>query len=754
MENYIEIIGAREHNLKDISPRIPKDRLVVITGISGSGKSSLVFDTIFAEAQRQLLETFSSYARSRLPRVSRPDVDEIRNLSPSIIIDQRPLGRNPRSTVGTVTEIYNYLRLLFSRCGTPQIGDSTIYSFNNPKGMCPVCRGLGKEFVLNEDTLIDWGKTLAEGAIRHPDYAVGGYYWKIVAGSDLFDMHKPLRDFGKEELDKLLYAKRVRLREHQANRFYKVTYEGVVTATKRRQFDKEGISEKTIDRDLKYFTLVRCSGCGGSRLNERARSVKVHGLGIPDLVAMELVELMTFLDKDFGVVAEPIMPKMKASLSRLIDIGVGYLSLNQAVHTLSGGEAQRVKMARQLGCSLVDLIYIMDEPSIGLHPRDISQLIAMLKGLRDQNNSVLVVEHDPDIIESADFIIDIGPAAGSNGGRVTFSGTVAELAKSKTITASALDSYRRHWSAQQFTRRTPSGSIEIKDASINNLKDITIGIPTGVFVCVTGVAGSGKSSLVIDVFAREHPEAIVIDQSPVGRSIRSNPATYTGVFDYIRNEFARANDVKPGLFSFNSRGACHKCKGLGATRVEMHFLDSASVVCDACEGKRYTSEVLRLQYQGKNIAEVLKMTVAEAAGFFESSEIQRRLKILKDVGLDYLEMGQALSSLSGGEIQRVKLASELYKKGNIYIMDEPTRGLHLADIKNLSGIIDALVGNGNTVIVIEHNLDLIKRADWIIDMGPDGGAKGGMVVGQGTPEDIIKIKNSYTGKYLKDFVMA
>ncbi len=740
----IRIVGAREHNLKNLDLQIPKKRLVIVTGVSGSGKSSLVFDTIYAEAQRQLLETFSAYARRRLPKSARPEVDEIHNISPVIVIDQKRLGTNPRSTVGTATEIYTYLRLLYSRCGTPAIGNSVAFSFNNPMGMCRRCRGIGRELVFDVDVLVDWNKSLKQGAIRHRHFQEGKWLWKVVCNSGLFDLDKPIRKYSEKERDLLLYSEKHRLSDHPGNKFYNIHFEGIVTGIKRRNLGREDYERGAASVEMQYFRFAPCAECGGSRLNDRARSVKVGGKHIHQLAAMELTDLAEFLEGIHGPLADPIVGRMKEVLANLVDIGIGYVSLNQPVMTLSGGESQRIKMARQLGCDLVDLIYVLDEPTIGLHQKDISQLVAMLKKLRDKGNSVIVVEHDPAVIVHGDQVIDIGPGAGGLGGRLTFQGTVAELRDSATVTGNWLRCPRK----SVGSRRKPLGAIPIRHACANNLKDISVDIPTGVFVCVTGVAGSGKSSLINDVFSLEHPEAIVVDQSPVLGSIRSNPATYTDVFGLIRNEFARSTGRKPGLFSFNSDGACPQCRGHGHLKVEMHFLDAVTVLCDKCEGKRYIEEVLALRCNGKNIAEVLAMTVAEAHEFFETTEIRKRLKVLLDVGLDYLQLGQPLSSLSGGEAQRTKLAAELRKQGNIYVMDEPTVGLHMADIDRLLGIVDRLVESRNTVIVIEHNLDVIRRADWVIDLGPAGGKRGGQVIAEGTPEQIMRVKRSFTGQFL------
>ncbi|RPI23977.1 MAG: excinuclease ABC subunit UvrA [Acidobacteria bacterium] len=745
MTQNIIVAGARQHNLKGITVEIPKKKLVVITGVSGSGKSSLVFDTIYAEAQRQLIETFSSYARSRLPKLSRPDVDAIHNISPVIVIDQKRLGTNPRSTVGTATEIYTYLRLLFSRCGLPEIGDSNVFSFNNPAGMCPVCRGLGRELVFDVDSLVDWDKSLRQGAIRHRHFREGKWLWKVVMNCGLFDLDKPLNDYSDEERDLLLFSEKHRLSDHPGNQFYNIHFEGVVTGIKRRNLGREGSDRGAPAVEMQFFKFSSCPECNGSRLNERARSVRVNGKGIPELAAMELTELLAFLGSVTGRLADPIVNRMKELLHHLVDIGIGYISLNQPVMNLSGGESQRIKMARQLGCDLVDLIYILDEPTMGLHPKDISHLIAMLGRLRDQGNSVLVVEHDPAVIECADIVLDIGPGAGRQGGEVTFQGTVSQLRESDALTGQWLRNRR----GPIAPRRKPAGAIPIRHARVNNLKDVSVDIPTGVFVCVTGVAGSGKSSLIHEVFAARHPEAIVVDQSAVLGSNRSNPATYTEVFGLIRQEFARATGKKPSLFSFNSDGACPRCKGQGQLKVEMHFLDAVTIVCEKCAGKRYIPEVLALHYRGKSICQVLETTVAEAYEFFDNPRIKGRLRSLLDVGLDYLELGQPLSTLSGGESQRTKLAAELQKKGNIYIMDEPTVGLHLADIDKLLQIIDRLVDSGNTVVTIEHNLDVVRHADWVIDLGPGGGKAGGEVVAVGTPENIACTPGSFTGEYLK-----
>ncbi|MFH1258138.1 MAG: excinuclease ABC subunit UvrA [Candidatus Micrarchaeota archaeon] len=751
MENII-IRGARTHNLKNISLEIPRNRVVVFTGISGSGKSSLVFDTVYTEAQRQLIETFSSFARSRMPKLSKPDVDEIRNISTAIVIDQKRMGVTLRSTVGTATELYTYLRLLFSRCGDTFIGPSFAFGFNHPMGMCEACKGLGKRIRIDVEGLIDKEKTIREGAVNHPDYRVGGWNWREIVGIELFEVDKKLRDFSEKELNDFLYAKAIPIVKKHGGGTYTKNYEGIVSKLERLHVNKakEQLSEERKDAYTKYFIYSDCDACGGSRINEKARSVRLNGKTIPELVNMELTELSAFLETVEGDIAKPIVRKMQQILAYLIEIGVGYLSLNRAVVTLSGGESQRVKMARQLDCDLVNMMYVLDEPSIGLHPRDINRLIEMLGKLRDKGNSVFVVEHDPSVILSADYVVDIGPRAGSLGGEVVFAGTVEGLLKSGGLTGKFLNAR----SNGHMKRKEWREFIEIRNATLHNLKNVSTKIPKGVLTCITGVAGSGKSSLINDTFLKENPDSIVIDQSPVGKNSRSNPATYIGVFDLIRKEFAKSTGKPPALFSFNSEGACPKCNGLGTISYEMSFLDDVRVVCDECSGKRYTDEVLELQYKGKNIHDVLCMTILEARDFFEDPEIRRKLGVYCDVGLDYLEIGQPLSTLSGGEAQRIKLASELHKKGRIYVMDEPTTGLHPADIEKLLHIIKSLVQNNNTVVVIEHNLDVIKHADWIIDLGPEGGRKGGEILFEGTPEQIFDCKGSYTGEYLKRVLKA
>jgi excinuclease UvrABC ATPase subunit len=746
----ININNAHTHNLKNIDIEIPKHKLVVFTGVSGSGKSSLLFDTIYIEAQRQLIETFSTFARARLPKLSRPDVDDIQNLSTAIVIDQKRMGNNLRSTVGTATEINTYLRLLFSRIGKPFIGPSFLLSFNHPEGMCPNCHGLGKHVQVDIDMLLDKNKSIYEGAVVYPGMQVGSWFWRELTAIDLFDVHKKLRDFSETELHRLLYTESIPINKKHGSGTYAKTFEGIA-----RKLEK-GVSGKAEDeapdeeKDAykKYIIYSDCNYCKGTRLNERALSVKIKGVSIADLCEKELNEVLQFLSSIKDEIAIPVMRKAQFLLEQLIEIGVGYLSLNRSVATLSGGESQRVKMARQLDCNLVDLLYVLDEPSIGLHPKDTVMLLSILNRLRDNGNSVFVVEHDPEIIRAAEWIVDIGPKAGIDGGKLVYSGEPQGITKTGSITGKFLFFNEK----TVFNRKSAKEFIAIENANVNNLKNVSVKIPVGVLTCITGVAGSGKSSLIHQVFLKQCPDSIVIDQSAIGRSSRANPATYAGIFDFIRKEFANATGAEASLFSFNSKGACPKCNGQGLLSFELHFLDAVKTICDECEGKRYKPDVLKLKYQNKSISDVLDMSVDEAFQFFTSAKITKQLKVMQDVGLGYLKIGQSLSSLSGGESQRLKIASELHKDGNIYIMDEPTTGLHMSDILRLYNIIRSLVDKNNTVIVIEHNLEIIKYADWLIDMGPEGGKKGGEILFQGIPEDILNIDISQTAHYLKNVI--
>lgn len=744
--NFIYVKNAHTNNLKNIDVQIPKHKLVAFTGVSGSGKSSLLFDTIFVEAQRQLIETFSSFARTRMPKLSRPDVDDILNLSTAIVIDQKRLGNNLRSTVGTATEINTYLRLLYSRLAEPNIGPSFCFSFNHPEGMCPHCNGLGKKVQVNIDLLIDREKSIYEGAVQYPGMQVGSWFWREITAISLFDVHKKLKDFPEEELQRFLYTEPIPITKSHGVGVYSKNYEGIARKLERAVSEKAEDEAPESEKDVyqSYIEYSDCNVCKGTRLNERALSSKIKGLNIAEVCNMELPEVHSFLSEIKQELATPILRKALFLLGQLIEIGVGYLSLDRTVATLSGGESQRVKMARQLDCNLSDLLYVMDEPSIGLHPRDTEKLIRVLHGLKEKGNSVFVVEHDPEIIKACEWIIDIGPKAGKYGGSLVYAGPAEGIKSTESITAKYLFKEKPLiLKNNDFTR-----FIEIKNARVHNLKNVSVKIPLHALTCVTGVAGSGKSSLIHECLSKQHPEAIVIDQSPIGKSSRANPATYTGVFDLIRKEFAAATGAEASLFSFNSKGACPKCNGQGTLSYELHFLDAVRTICDECEGKRYHTDVLTKLYKGLNIADVLNMTVAQALEFFDSVAIKKRLKVLSETGLSYLKIGQSLSTMSGGESQRLKIATELHNESNLYIMDEPTTGLHMSDIENFYRIIKSLVENKNTVVIIEHNLDIIREADWIIDMGPEGGNKGGEILYQGPAAGLPNCKNSYTAKYL------
>jgi excinuclease UvrABC ATPase subunit len=745
-QEYIELRGARENNLKNVSLRIPKRKITIFTGVSGSGKSSIVFDTIATEAQRLLNENFSMFVRNFLPRYSQPDADAIENLSMAIVVDQKRLGGGSHSTVGTITDIAPVLRLLYSRVGQPFVGYSNVFSFNDPQGMCPECNGVGRKLSVLSDTFLDMDKSLNEGAIQVPTFS--SWERDLYKSSGFFDNDKKLRDFNKEERDLLLYGKARKVKVNVGSGTINLTYFGVLEKFERAYIkrDIKTLSERTQKMIAPYLTMGPCPLCKGARLSQAALSCKINGYNIADLAAMEVGDLIDVLRKIKGPVAAPLVQTLTERVQHLIDIGLEYLSLDRETDTLSGGESQRVKIVKHLSGSLVDVMYIFDEPSVGLHPRDVHRMNELLQQLRDKGNTVIVVEHDPDVIKVADYIVDVGPQAGSHGGEIVYEGSYANLARAKTLTGQHL---KQHTSIKESFRQ-PTGKLSIKNARLNNLKNISVDIPVGILTVVTGVAGSGKSSLINEAFLRQHPEAILIDQSPVGTSTRSNPATYTGILDDVRKAFASANKVSASLFSFNSKGACENCQGLGVIYTDLAFLSGVKTPCEICGGRRFKDEVLAYKLNGKSITDVLAMTVQQALEFFEIKEICRKLQAMSDVGLDYLTLGQPLSTLSGGECQRIKLASELHKNGSIYVMDEPTTGLHMSDIGHLLEVINRLVDTGNTVIVIEHNLHIIKHADWIIDMGPEGGSKGGQVIFEGTPQQLLKAKRSITSEYLRN----
>jgi len=745
-QEYIVISGARENNLKNVSLRIPKRKITIFTGVSGSGKSSIVFDTIAAESTRLLNENFSMFVRTFLPKYPQPDADAIENLSMAVIVDQKRLGGGSHSTMGTITDISPILRLLFSRVGQPYVGPVNLFSFNDPQGMCPECNGIGRSLTVLMDKAVDMSKSLREGALLLPGYSVDSWDWNITVQAGPFDPDKKLSDYSKEDLEQLLYGKAKKMQVDFAGKAMNITVEGVIEkfANKYIKQDVKTKSERTQQTVAPFIAEGTCPSCRGARLSPTALACKVQGYNIAELSAMEVGQLVRVIREIDDPAAAPIVRMLSERLQHLVDIGLDYLTLDRETDTLSGGESQRVKMVKHLSGSLVDATYIFDEPSVGLHPRDVHRLNELLQKLRDKGNTIIVVEHDPDVIKVADHIVDVGPHAGSRGGSIVFEGSFQGLLESGTLTGNYM---KRPLQLKQDCRQ-PSGKLPVQKATLHNLQDVSVDIPTGVLTVVTGVAGSGKSTLINDVFLSQHPDAIVIDQSAIGVSTRSNPATYTGIMDDVRKAFASANKVNQGLFSFNSKGACENCQGLGVVYTDLAFLDSVKLPCEVCGGKRFKEEVLAYKLDGKSIDEVLEMTVEQALAFFQLKEVVRKLQAMSDVGLNYITLGQPLSTLSGGECQRIKLASELHKKGSIYVMDEPTTGLHMSDIGHLLEIMNRLVDAGNTVIVIEHNLEVIGQADWIIDMGPDGGSKGGQVVFEGRPSEIVHAKQSITGAYL------
>jgi excinuclease ABC A subunit len=750
--DFIEIRGARENNLRDVDLRIPKRKITLFTGVSGSGKSSIVFDTIAAEAQRQLFENFSLFVRNFLPKVPQPAADAIENLNMAVIVDQKRLGGGSHSTVGTVTDINPLLRLLFSRVGQPQVGYSNQYSFNDPKGMCPECNGIGRKLGVKADGFLDLSKSLSEGAVQVPVFAK----WEngMYAASGFFDPKKKLSKFTAEEMDLLLHGSARKFKAKFNGNDMNATYMGIIEKFTRSYIkrDLKTLSARTQKAVEPFLTMGPCPLCKGARLSQAALGSKIEGRNIAELTALEIDALLPWVKGLKGAAAAPLAAALGDRLGHVVDIGLGYLSLDRATDTLSGGESQRIKMVKHLGSSLVEVLYIFDEPSVGLHPRDVHRLGALLRALRDKGNTVLVVEHDPDVIKIADHVVDVGPRAGRDGGTVVFEGPYAKLLKSKTLTGEYLE---RELPLKEKPRQS-KGKLSIRHAKANNLKDVSVDIPVGVLTVVTGVAGSGKSSLIHEVFVPSTPDVVVIDQSAVGTSSRSTPATYTGVMDDLRKELADANDVDAALFSFNSKGACETCNGLGVIYTDLAFLDGVKTPCETCHGARFKEEVLAHKLEGRSISDFLALTVTEAHGVLEAGgnpkkrgPLLRKLQAMRDVGLDYLTLGQPLNTLSGGECQRIKLATELHKSGSVYVLDEPTTGLHMSDIALLMKIIDRLVNEGNTAVVIEHNLDVIRAADWVIDLGPDGGSKGGEVVFEGTPRQLQGAKKSLTGAALR-----
>lgn len=736
----IFIKGLTQNNLKNVTLSVPKEKITVFTGVSGSGKSSIVFDTIAAESQRQMKETYPAFIRSRLPKYTEPHVEIIRNLSPSVIVDQSSLGGNARSTVGTSTQLYNILRLLFSRMGEPYVGSSTCFSFNDPSGMCPVCGGLGKTTEIDIKKFLDPEKSWNEGCIKDSMYIPGKYYWRKYANSGLFDLDKKLKDFTPEEYKALLYG---------AGENPKI--EGIYNNYIHRFLNRDlsSLSKTVKEKSDRVVKECRCSACGGKRLNPQVLSCKIMGHSIADLCDMELTELYDVLSRIENKNCEALITSLMRGIKRIIDIGMPYLSLSRGTTTLSGGEAQRLKLVRYMGSSLSGLTYIFDEPSTGLHPRDVYRMNNLLRELRDAGNTVLVVEHDADVISIADEVVDVGPNAGEHGGNIVFQGTYGELLKADTLTSRALAEKLPLNTSPLKSRR----SIPVRGAKLHNLKDVDVDIPLDVLTVVTGVAGSGKSTLITQVFAKEHEDQVVlINQGPITATNRSTPSSYLGFFDDIRKLFAEENHVSESFFSFNSEGACPVCKGKGVVVTELAYMDPIVNKCEACDGQRYSKEALSYTLEGKNIIEVLSLTASEALKFFKNQKILKKLRAMNEVGLEYLTLGQPLSTLSGGERQRIKLAKQITRKGDIYILDEPTTGLHPSDIGKLLKLFRKMIKKGKTIILIEHNLDVIKQADWIIDIGPDGGKNGGQIVFEGTPEKMLKSGETITADCLRNSI--
>ncbi|MET0694887.1 MAG: excinuclease ABC subunit UvrA [Propionibacteriaceae bacterium] len=740
--------GARENNLQDVSLDIPKGKLTVFTGVSGSGKSSLVFGTIAAESQRLINETYTAFVQSMMPTQARPDVDSLANLSAAIIVDQERMGANSRSTVGTATDAYAMLRIVFSRLGEPYVGHSSMFSFNDPQGMCTECEGMGRVSTVDVDGMVDRTRSLNEGAIVLPNFTVGGWYWRIFADSGYFDPDKKLTDYTEAEWQQFLYGPEVKINFGVVN----TNYEGLVAKFQRVFMSKDLESMQphiraAVDR---VATFMTCPVCDGRRLNQAALSCRIEGRNIADCAAMQVSDLAAFVRELSAPSVAPLLSTLSETLDSLVLIGLGYLSLDRESGTLSGGEAQRVKMVRHLGSSLTDLTYVFDEPTIGLHPHDVQRMNELLGRLRDKGNTVLVVEHKPEVIMAADHVVDMGPGAGQAGGRVVYEGDVTGLRTSGSLTGEHLDRHQR----LKTDPRAARGQLRIEHASVHNLRDVSVDIPRGVLTVVTGVAGSGKSSLIHGALPRGEGDVTFVDQSAIRGSRRSNPATYTGMLEPIRKAFAKANQVKPALFSANSEGACPACKGIGMIYTDLAFMHGVASVCETCEGRRFTDEVLTYTLRGRNISEVLGMSILQAREFFTEKAVRPMLDSLVGVGVGYLSLGQHLNTLSGGERQRLKLAIEMTGDTAVYVLDEPTSGLHMHDVDNLIGLLDRLVDRGRTVIVIEHNLDVISRADWVIDLGPGAGHDGGRVVFEGPPAQLVEAAQSLTGQHLRRRIAA
>ena len=774
--DLIRVHGARENNLKNVSVAIPKRRLTVFTGVSGSGKSSLVFDTIAAESQRLINETYSAFVQGFLPSLARPEVDVLDGLTTAIVVDQERMGSDSRSTVGTATDAHAMLRILFSRLGKPHIGPPSAFAFNVASvkavgaitvergektkavkqtfervgGMCPRCEGRGTVTDFDLSQLYDDSKSLNEGALTVPGYSMDGWYGRIFTGCGFFDPDKPIRKFSKKELHALLYQEPTKIKVDGIN----LTYEGLIPKIQKSMLSKDVEAMQPHVRAFveRVITFSTCPDCGGTRLSEAARSSKVKGISIADACAMQISDLAAWVRGLKEPALTPLLASLGALLEAFVEIGLGYLSLDRPAGSLSGGEAQRTKMIRHLGSSLTDVTYVFDEPTVGLHPHDIQRMNALLLRLRDKGNTVLVVEHKPEVIAIADHVVDLGPGAGAAGGEVVYEGDVAGLKKSGTSTGKHLDDR----AALKRAVRKPDGALKIRGASLHNLKKVNVDIPLGVLVVVTGLAGSGKSSLIHGSVSGQ-AGVVSIDQTPIRGSRRSNPATYTGLLDPIRNAFAKANGVKPALFSANSEGACPECNGAGVIYTDLGMMAGVATACEACEGKRFQPQVLKYRFGGRDISQVLAMPVSEAKAFFgdDKSRVPAAVAVLErlaDVGLGYLCLGQPLTTLSGGERQRLKLATAMADKGEVYVLDEPTAGLHLADVEQLLALLDRLVDAGKSVIVIEHHQAVMAHADWLIDLGPGAGHEGGRVVFEGTPAALVAARSTITGEHLAAYV--
>lgn len=745
--NTINIINARENNLKNISVSIPKKKITVFTGVSGSGKSSLCLDTIAAESRRELNETFPSFVQQYLPKYGRPDVERIENLPVTIVIDQKKPTANSRSTVGTYTDIHSLLRLLFSRVGVPFVGYSDSFSFNHPAGKCPRCDGLGVVTDLDIHKLVDFNKSLNdEGVINFPAFTTGAWRWKRYAYSGLFDLDKKIRDYTKEELDLFLYSPQIKLKNPPAQWPKTAKFEGIYPRMYRSIINtKEGkLHQKILE---KMVTTATCPECKGSRVNEKIRSCKINGKSLADIDDMMIPEVIEFIKSIDHPLSQDLKRELVKRLTALTDIGLGYLSLSRSTGTLSGGEAQRIKIAKYINSALTDMAYVLDEPSVGLHAKDIELLKNSLVKLKNHGNTILIVEHHREIIKMADFIIDMGPKAGTQGGEIIFKGSYDEIIKSDNLTGRLLE---RKGTIKKDTRK-PTGWFSINNAKLHNLKNVSVELPLGILTVIAGVAGSGKSSLMEYFQNNFYENVISINQKDIGINLRSTPATYLDISDGIRNLFAHANKVGQSLFSFNSKGACPACKGKGIIVSDMSFMDSIETVCDICHGKRFSQEVLKYSYRGRNIADVMDLSVTEAIEFFEGENFIDRLESLEKVGLGYIHLNQSMSTLSGGELQRVKLASQLNQKGAVFILDEPTDGLHLDDVGKLMKLFNNLVDEGNSLFLVEHSLYVIKDADYIVELGPGGGLSGGNILFTGTPEEMLSSKISVTRPYLKEF---